>query len=313
VFDEQLRVQEVPIPDPQPGEALIRVTTAGICQTDVEITKGYMGFRGIPGHEFVGIVQSSPDPQTVGARVVGEINAGCGHCSWCLEGLERHCPHRTVLGILNRNGAFAEYLALPASNLAPVPDGLPDERAVFVEPVAAALEILEQVKIRPADNVLVIGDGKLGLLCAFVLRLSGSRLLLVGKHPEKMVLYQRIGGDAVSVGQLAGIDEKFDVVVEASGNPSGWELAMSRIKPRGILVLKSTYQGVLDFNAAPIVVNEISVIGSRCGVFPPALRILEQGLIDPTPLIQEIFPFSQAEHAFKRAQEKGSLKILLKF
>ncbi|MBM3302080.1 MAG: alcohol dehydrogenase catalytic domain-containing protein, partial [Deltaproteobacteria bacterium] len=202
VFDGQLRVEEVPVPAPGRGEALIRVTTAGICNTDLEIMKGYMGFRGIPGHEFVGIVEDSPDPHQMGARVVGEINAGCGECSWCRQGLARHCPNRTVLGILGRNGAFAEYLTLPLSNLTTVPDGLQDEMAVFVEPVAAALEILEQVKINPAHSVLVIGDGKLGLLCCFVLRLTGCRCLLVGKHPEKMALFGRLGGETISVEEL---------------------------------------------------------------------------------------------------------------
>ncbi len=284
---------------------------AGICKTDSEITKGYMGFRGVLGHEFVGTVTYSPDPAQIGLRVTGEINAGCGECSRCREGMERHCSYRTVLGILGRDGAFAEYLSLPVANLVPVPAGLSDDKAVFTEPVAAACEILEQVKIRPADRVLVIGDGKLGLLVCMVLRLTGCELRLVGKHPEKMAIFERMGGDAVLLDRLASDDRPYDVVVEASGNRTGWDLALSRLKPRGTLVLKSTYHNSFDFNPAPLVINEINVVGSRCGKFAPALRLMDLGLIDPTPLISETVPFDRIKEVFQRPATGGDLKILV--
>ncbi len=313
VFDEELRLKEIPKPQIPPGEALVKVLMAGICNTDVEISRGYMNFKGVPGHEFVGVVESSPDAEQVGARVVGEINAGCGECSSCRASMARHCPNRTVLGILGRDGAFAEYLTLPAENLIPVPDSVSNEKAVFTEPLAAALEILEQVKIRPADRVLVIGDGKLGLLICMVLRLTGCRLTLMGKHPEKLKLFGDMGGEVITPTGLAETAARFDVVVEASGHPSGWSTAVQRVKPRGILVLKSTYHGDLSFNPAPLVINEITVVGSRCGLLAPALRLMENGLADPTILLSEVFPFSEAEKAFKRSQNAGVFKILLQF
>ncbi len=311
VFDKTLTLKRIPKPMPRSGEALVKVRMAGICKTDTEITKGYMGFRGVLGHEFVGTVAQSPDPAQVGLRVCGEINAGCGDCSWCREGMERHCPHRSVLGILNRDGAFAEYLSLPVANLVPVPESLPDDKAVFTEPVAAALEILEQVKIQPADRVLVIGDGKLGLLVCMALRLTGCDLHLVGKHPEKMAIFARMGGTAVLLENLPADGRPYDVVVEASGNRTGWELAMNCLKPRGTLVLKSTYHGSFDFNPAPLVINEINVIGSRCGQFAPALRLMGLGLIDPTPLISETVPFDRIEEIFQHPAGRGDLKILV--
>jgi threonine dehydrogenase-like Zn-dependent dehydrogenase len=312
VFRENLALEEVPKPQPAPGEALVKTLIAGICKTDVEISRGYMDFKGIPGHEFVGVIESSPESGQIGTRVVGEINAGCGDCSYCRQDLERHCPNRTVLGILGRNGAFAEYLTLPMRNLIPVPETLPDEKAVFVEPLAAALEILEQLAIRPVDSVLVIGDGKLGLLISMVLRLTGCRLKLVGKHPEKLDLFSRLGGCVEELRSFADPDHSFDIAVEASGHPSGWEFALRNVKPRGIIVLKSTYHGALDFNTAPLVINEISVIGSRCGKFEPALRLMDQGLIDPTPLISGIFPMEDIEEAFRRSLDKDTLKVLVR-
>lgn len=313
VFDGNLSVQEIPPPVLPPGEALVKVLMAGICNTDVEISRGYMNFRGVPGHEFVGVVESSPDPEQIGVRVVGEINAGCGECSWCRASMERHCPNRTVLGILGRDGAFAEYLTLPPRNLIPVPDRVSNEMAVFTEPLAAALEILEQVKIKPADRVLVIGDGKLGLLICMVLRLTGCRLILMGKHPDKLRMFQNMGGEVITPGELSQTTDRFDVVVEASGHPSGWGVAVQRVKPRGTLVLKSTYHGDFAFNPAPLVIDEITVVGSRCGLLAPALRLMDNGLADPTILISEIFPFSDAEAAFKRSLEGGVFKILLQF
>jgi threonine dehydrogenase-like Zn-dependent dehydrogenase len=312
VFDERLSLQDIPVPNPLPGEALVKVAMAGICKTDVEIVKGYMDFQGVPGHEFVGTVERSSDPQQVGLRVVGEINAGCGECSFCRRGLERHCRHRTVLGILGRDGAMAEYLTLPASNLVPVPPDLSDEKAVFTEPLAAALEILEQVKIQPDHRVAVIGDGKLGLLICMVLRLTGCDLVLVGKHPEKLKLFADMHGSTNPLDTFCATDDRFDVIVEASGHPSGWELAVSRVKPRGTIILKSTYHGSLDFNPAPLVIDEITVVGSRCGQFAPALRLMESSLVDPSPLISAIFPMDQAEEAFRASQQPGNFKILLR-
>ena len=285
---------------------------AGICKTDAEIIQGYMNYTGVLGHEFVGVVHQSPDPELLGKRVVGEINSGCGRCAYCRNGLERHCPHRTVLGIQGRNGAFAEYLALPQASLVPLPENLSNEKAVFTEPLAAALEILEQVKICPSGRVLVIGDGKLGLLVSMVLNLTGCDTLLVGKHPGKLDLFGRMGGKVMTVDALTERTEEFDVVIEASGHPSGWDLATNLVKPRGTLVLKSTYHGALDFNPASLVINEITVVGSRCGLFPPAIRILERGLIDPTSLISGVFPFDQAEEAFKQSLDSSTFKVLLK-
>jgi len=312
VFEEKLSLQDVPVPNPLPDEALVKVRMAGICKTDVEIVKGYMSFQGVPGHEFVGTVERSSDPQQVGLRVVGEINAGCGECSFCRKGMERHCRHRTVLGILGRDGAMAEYLTLPASNLLAVPPALPDEKAVFTEPLAAALEILEQVKIQPDHRVAVIGDGRLGLLICMVLRLTGCDLVLVGKHPEKMKLFTDMQGSTISLDEFCPSDDRFDVVVESSGHPSGWELAINRVKPRGTIVLKSTYHGSLNFNPAPLVIDEITVVGSRCGQFGAALRLMESGLVDPTSLISGIFPMDQAEEAFRESQSPDNFKILLK-
>jgi threonine dehydrogenase-like Zn-dependent dehydrogenase len=312
VFDGQIRLTELPDPLPQEGEALVRVLMAGICKTDVEITKGYMNFHGVPGHEFVGTVENASSPELVGAKVVGEINAGCGACAYCRQGMERHCPNRSVLGILGRNGAMAEYLTLPAANLVPVPQNLSNEKAAFTEPLAAAAEILEQIKLEPSWRVLVVGDGKLGLLVAMVLRLTGCDLLLAGKHPEKLSIFSDAGGNTILVSDLLIGSEKFDVVVEASGSASGWELALDRVKPRGIIVLKSTYHGDLAFNTAPLVINEITVVGSRCGRFAPALRLMAQGLVDPSPLISRIFAFTEAEEAFQAARNSRNLKILLR-
>jgi alcohol dehydrogenase len=311
-FDRALQLKDMPHPKPAEGEALVKVVMAGICKTDVEITRGYMGFTGVPGHEFVGIVEEASKKELIGKRVVGEINVGCGECSLCRSGMERHCADRTVLGILGRDGALAEYLTLPIANLESVPDNLPDEKAVFTEPLAAALEILEQIKIEPSYNVLIIGDGKLGLLVAIVLRLTGASVLLAGKHPDKLDIYARLGGDVIHPDRLASIKERFDIVVEASGNPSGWSTAVERVKPRGVIVLKSTYAGSFDYNPAPLVIDEITVVGSRCGKFAPALRLMALGLIDPTPLLSRMYPFNQAEEAFEAAMQSENLKIVLK-
>jgi|UniRef100_A0A7C4ASL5 alcohol dehydrogenase len=312
-FDGRLKLEDRPRPTMTPHEALIRVRMAGICKTDAEILRGYMNFSGILGHEFVGLVEDAHDSLLIGKRVVGEINCGCGVCPYCKKGLARHCPNRTVLGIQDRDGVFAEYTTLPMENLLIVPDAVPDEAAVFVEPIAAALEVLEQIHIEPADAIAVIGDGKLGLLISMVLRLSGADVLLVGKHLEKMAIFERLGGKATTVAEFRSSSRAFSKIVEASGNPSGWELAVSRIAPRGVIVLKSTYQGAVTTDLSALVVNEITVAGSRCGQFAPALRLLETGLIDPSPLISDIYDSRDALQAFQKALSPGVLKILIRW
>jgi threonine dehydrogenase-like Zn-dependent dehydrogenase len=312
VFDGRIGLKEIPTPEPAEGEALIKVLTAGICKTDAEITAGYMDFRGVLGHEFVGLVESSPDPELISARVVGEINIGCGTCPSCLGGMERHCPRRTVPGILGRDGAMAEYMALPVRNLLVVPDKLSNEQAVFTEPLAAAMEILEQVHVKPDHRVLVLGDGKLGLLTAMVLRLIGCDLLLVGRHTEKLDIFAELGGSTALAQDLPAFADRFDVVVEASGNPSGWKTAHAHVKPRGTIVLKSTYHRMIDFNPSTQVVNEVTVVGSRCGRFGPALRTMEQGLVDPAVLLSAVYPIDKAVEAFERSIGKGVLKVLLR-
>src|SRR5579862_2003917 len=263
-----------PEPSIDDDEALVRVRMAGICNTDLEIVRGYMGYSGVLGHEFVGEVD--------GRRVVGEINAACGTCSFCRQGLDRHCPNRTVLGILGRDGAFADYLALPCRNLHQIPDSLEDDVAVFVEPTAAAFEILEQVALQPEDRVALLGDGKLALLIAQVLR-DHCRLRVFGKHPEKLALLTDIDASTESP---AG---HFDVVVEATGTSHGFQQAMELVRPRGTLVLKSTVAAAADLNLAPLVINEVTVVGSRCGPFQPAIEALASGRVDPRPLIQGVY------------------------
>ncbi len=292
-----------------PGEALVRVTLAGICNTDLEVVRGYADFSGTLGHEFAGIVEDSPDRSQIGARVVGEINAGCGSCSLCKSGDSRHCPERTVLGIVNRDGAFAEYLSLPPRNLLEVPDEIADRAAVFVEPLAAACEILEQVEITPSHHVIVLGDGKLGQLIARVLATTGCRLTLVGKHPGKLKLATSAGIDTalVQTGAAAGAD----VVVEASGSPAGMKLALDMVRPRGTIILKSTYRETTEIDISRVVVNEISMIGSRCGRFAKALEFLSRGGGDLGALVTQEFPLSMGIEAFRRASSPDAMKVLL--
>lgn len=311
VFDGQLRVDpSYPTPQRRAGESLIRITLAGICNTDQEITSGYMGFRGVPGHEFVGVVEESDDPSLLGKRVVGEINCGCGQCHACLAGLERHCPHRTVLGILGRDGIFAEHAVLPDRNLHLVPAELEDEEAVFVEPVAAAFEIFEQVHLLPTSRVIVLGDGKLGLLIAQVLARVGCELVLLGHHPSKL-----------EIGRGMGIDARFsepapfiqaDVVVECTGSAGGLSQAISLLRPRGTLVLKTTVASKLELDLAPLVVNEITVVGSRCGRFAPALRALCRREVRGTPLVTAQYDLSDTAGAFEVARQPDTLKVLLR-
>lgn len=301
---------EMSRPLPAPGAALIRVRMAGLCQTDVELARGYKGFAGVPGHEFVGDVVSAPDaPAWEGQRVVGEINLACGECPTCRAGRSTHCPNRTTLGINGHAGALAEYLTLPLVNLHAVPPGLPDEVAVFTEPLAAACEILEQVHIRPTDRVVVIGDGKLGLLCAQVLALTGCDLTLIGHHPEKLALLE--GRGITRAQDAASISPGADVVVEATGSPAGFTSARRLVRPRGTLVLKSTYAGDFPADLTGLVVDEVSVIGSRCGPFPSALRLLAQGLVAVKPLVEARYPFHKTLRAFEHAARRGALKVLV--
>ena len=311
VFKNKLEFKEVDRPSPEDDEALIKVSMAGVCNTDLELIKGYMGFEGVLGHEFVGKVDKAGSSDWVGKRVCGEINFGCGKCNYCLSGLSRHCPNRSVMGILNRNGTFAEYVTLPIKNLIEIPDSVPDNAAVFVEPLAAALEILEQIHVEPNNRAVVVGDGKLGLLICQILKLTGCELCLVGKHPRKLEIAESWSVKTFNSPKMP--DTKCDIVVEASGNPSGFSTALRLVRPRGTVVLKSTYHGNLKLDAAPIVIDEIKIIGSRCGPFAAAVRILEQNLVDVFPLIEEIYPFEQALLAFERARQKESLKILLDF
>jgi threonine dehydrogenase-like Zn-dependent dehydrogenase len=308
---DQLAVAEVA--KPQHGEeALVRVTLSGICNTDVEIVRGYAGFEGTLGHEFVGVVERAPDGSLVGRRVVGEINAGCGHCGQCAKGDARHCPNRTVLGIVGRDGAHAEFLQLPVVNLLPVPDEIPDERAVFCEPLAAAYGITERVSVAKETRVAVVGDGKLGLLCAQALSLTGASLLLVGKHAEKLRIAGALGIETATLDQVGKRAREFDVAVEASGSESGFALALNLLRPRGVLVLKSTFKGATTVDAARVVVDEISVVGSRCGRFAPALELLRTGAVDVESLISEEYSLSEGVRAIERASEQGVIKVLLR-
>ena len=322
----QLSVTDVPQP-PADSEALVRVTLSGICNTDLEIARGYAGFAGTLGHEFVGVVQRLPETGAlarpsgraqndriprVGERVVGEINAGCGVCDLCGSGDARHCPKRTVLGIVGRDGAHAEFLKLPLVNLLPVPDEIPDGRAVFTEPLSAACGILERVSISDDTRVAVIGDGKLGLLCAQVLATTGAAVTLIGKHKAKLAIAGQRGIETNTIDEAQKRQGHFDIVVEASGSPDAFATAVKLLHPRGVLVLKSTFHGTTEIEAAPLVVNEISVVGSRCGRFPPALELLKQNVIDVDSLISEEFALSDGVSAMRRASERNVMKVLLR-
>jgi threonine dehydrogenase-like Zn-dependent dehydrogenase len=311
VENQQLSVREVETPQ-NANEALVRVLLSGICNTDLEIARGYAGFNGTIGHEFVGVVEESNDANLIGRRVVGEINAGCGKCELCREGDPRHCASRTVLGIVGRDGAHAEFLQLPAVNLIPLPENIPDEQAVFTEPLAAACGILERVRVNDRDRVAVIGDGKLGLLCAQVVALTGAATVLVGKHPSKLRIAERRGIEISTLPDAAKRQRAFDVVVEASGAAEGFKLALNLLQPKGKLVLKSTFHGSTEIDAARIVVDEISIVGSRCGRFEPAIDLLEKQTVDVASLISEEYPLTQGLKAMDRARAQGVLKVLLR-
>lgn len=317
--DDGLRLRnDYPDPMPAAGEVVVRVRLAGVCATDLELMAGYQGgFRGVLGHEFVGdVVDARESPEWTGRRVVGEINIGCGVCALCRRGLHHHCRTRQVLGIHNRDGVFAETLALPVANLHAVPPSVDDETAVFTEPLAAALEILEQVHIAPETVVYVLGDGRLGLLCAQVLALTGCRLSVIGRHTAKLAHLQNRPGIKTVVADAAAleglVDEPADVVVEATGSPEGFALARRLVRPAGTLVLKSTYAGALpNFDASRLVVDEITLIGSRCGPFGAALRLFEQELIRVKPMIEACYPLEDGAQALAHAGRKGVLKVLI--
>jgi threonine dehydrogenase-like Zn-dependent dehydrogenase len=326
--NRELKIADVEKPSGD-GEAVVRVTLSGICNTDLEIARGYAGFQGTIGHEFVGVVETVSEARasarapnghrpllmtglTPGQRVVGEINAGCGVCDLCNIGDPRHCHERTVLGIVGRDGAHAEFLKLPMVNLLPVADEIPDEHAVFAEPLAAACGILERADVSEDRGVAVIGDGKLGLLCAQVLATTGAAVTLIGKHRNKLQIAARRGIETMTVEQAGSRTRRFDLVVEASGSALGFQLGLDVLCPRGVLVLKTTFQGVTEMNAARIVVDEISVVGSRCGRFAPALELLRHHTIDVESLISEEFALADGVRAMERAAEPNVLKVLLR-
>lgn len=314
-----------PEPLPKLGEALIRVILAGICNTDLEIVRGYMSFQGVLGHEFVGIVEEVLDKSgipsansLVGQRVVGEINAAChrSDCFYCQQNMPTHCPNRTTLGIVNRDGAFADYLTLPIENLHPVPENVSDEEAVFVEPLAANFEIVEQVHLKPTESIVILGDGKMGQLAAQVLALTGCDVMMVGKHGEKLALAERQGIKTYLLKDVVGVlpdsGRRVDMVVECTGSAQGLELAIQLVRPRGTIIQKSTVADKSSLHLAPIVIDEIRVQGSRCGPFEPALRALSQKLVNVRPLVSAHYSLDDGLAAFKHAEHKGVLKVLLR-
>ena len=309
-FDGQIRlVKDYPRPQPAEGEALVRVLQVGICNTDLEIVKGYMDFRGVPGHEFVGVVEEADNRALIGQRVVGEINCPCGRCNLCLAGKGRHCPHRTVLGIHGRDGAFAEYLVLPQGNLHTVPDEISDDAAVFVEPLAAAFRIPEQVTVSGNDAVIVLGDGKLGLLVAQVMHTRSDRVLLVGRHDKKLEIAGRLGIETRLEGTL--LESKASLVVDCTGSRDGLREATRLAQPEGTVVVKSTIAEDSCFAAAPMVVNEITVVGSRCGPFEPALEALQQQDVVVEPLVSGRYHLDSGADAFTEAARRDALKVII--
>ena len=303
-----ISVREVPQPC-KPGEALIKIRRAGICSTDLELVKGYYPYTGILGHEFVGEVMHAEDASWIGQRVVGEINAVCGHCEQCLNGRSTHCENRTVLGIVNRDGTFAEFTQLPMTNLHRVPESVSDEVAVFTEPLAAALEIQEQVQIQPTDRVLLIGAGRLGQLIAQTLALTGCDLYVMARHEHQQSLLKARRIKTIREEEIQ--PWRWDIVIEATGSAGGFAIARKAIRPRGTLVMKSTYRGDVSINFSSLVVDEINIVGSRCGPFEPALRLMASRQVDPTVLIADEFKLRDGLEAFKRAAQPGVLKVLI--
>ena len=306
--NNQISLRDISRPQ-RDDEALIKIRKAGICSTDLELIKGYYPYTGVLGHEFVGEVVDAPDKTWIGAHVVGDINAVCGKCEACLNGRPTHCENRTVLGIANRDGVFAEYTTLPLENLHRVPDSVPDEMAVFTEPLAAALEIQQQIQIKPADRVLLVGAGRLGQLIAQTLALTGCDLHVVARHPYQQNLLSARGIRLIAEADIQ--PRKWDVVVEATGSPDGFNLARKAVRPRGVMVLKSTYKGEMNVNFSPLVVDEITIIGSRCGPFEPALRLMEKREVDPTVLIAAQYKLSETLKGFEYAAQPGVLKVLI--
>jgi threonine dehydrogenase-like Zn-dependent dehydrogenase len=312
VNNNRVAVEDISRPEAE-GECLVSVALSGICNTDLEIVRGYAGFNGTIGHEFVGVVESCDShPEMIGKRVVGEINAGCGKCDRCMAGDSRHCPTRTVLGIHGRDGAHAEYLSLPASNLVALPETVSDIEAVFAEPLAAAYGIGEQVAIGAATRVAVVGDGKLGLLCAMTAGLLTKELVLIGKHAEKMSIAENVGIETVPLANANSLAKSFDVVIEASGAESGFATALDLVKPRGKIVLKSTFQGTPTWDAARVVIDEISIVGSRCGRLAPAVELLASKKLNVEDLVSDEFNLAEGVAGLEHAGRPGVLKVLLR-
>jgi threonine dehydrogenase-like Zn-dependent dehydrogenase len=311
ILDTDLRLKpDYPDPRKQAGESLVKVRLAGICGTDLELARGYMGYRGVLGHEFVGEVVESARSELAGNRVVGEINAACGRCDSCIAGMGRHCPNRTVLGILGRDGCFADYITLPDENLLVVPDSVPDELAVFAEPIAVAYEVFEQTRICRNESIAVFGDGRLGATVAMVLKAEDYAPVVGGHHREKLARLAEIG---LATAIEADLKPGYDVAIDCTGSATGLRRAMELVRPRGRIILKSTAADAAALNLAPIVINEITLVGSRCGRFAPALSAIEAGKIDPRPLISAVYRPEQALEAFAAAAQSPNFKVLLKF
>lgn len=311
VFDDKLQYRtDYPVPERGENEALIRVTHAGICNTDLEITKGYMEFHGILGHEFVGVIEQCDQKNAIGNRVVGEINLGCGVCFFCRNNNSSHCSDRSVLGIKDKDGVFADYITLPLANLHTVPDHISDEEAVFTEPLAAAFEIFEQVNIKSSDRVCVLGDGKLGLLVSQALAASNCDLTVIGHYDEKLAILGKLG---IKTSLSSSYEEpEFDIVVECTGSRSGINTALNIVRPKGKIILKTTVAEKDSFDLNHIVINEISLIGSRCGPFKPAIQAIKSGAIDLLPLISKIYSLDDGLRALEYAAKKGVIKVILK-
>ncbi len=310
LVNDELKLEDIPIPLPAEGEALIKVIKAGICSTDLELTKGYMDFEGVLGHEFVGRIRDAPEKDWIGKRVVGEINISCHECEMCRVENAKHCLSREVLGIQKKDGVFTEYVTLPLSNLHVLPSEISDLEAVFAEPLAAALEILEQIQIRRGHEVLVLGDGKLGLLIAQVIQTQTPHVSCGGHHPRKLSILQKRGIQTFFEG-CQKLGQIFDVVVDATGSPKGLSEALCCVKPRGKIVAKSTFHGESKIDLSRVVVNEIQLIGSRCGPFEKALEFLKKRLVDVTEMVDADFPLEEAQKAFELARKPETIKILL--